>query len=83
MKTSTELALVAYVKALQEEGFTSIHVGSIIPCAHPKDREYRTETGQRWTQFVDLEGALDDIARYDRNSGWIFFHPAKTEAVTA
>jgi hypothetical protein len=83
MKTSTKLALVAYVKALQEEGFTSIHVGSIIPCAHPKDREYRVETGRYWTQFVNLEGALDDVATYDRNSGWIFFHPMKTEAVAA
>lgn len=83
MKTSTKLALVAYVKALQEEGFASIHVGSIIPCAHPKDREYRCENGEFWTQFVDLEGALDDVARYDRNSGWIFFHPVTTEAVAA
>lgn len=83
MKTSTKLALVAYVKALQEEGFASIHVGSIIPCAHPKAREYHVETGKRWSQFVDLEGALDEVATYDRNSGWIFFHPVKTEAVAA
>lgn len=83
MKSSTKLALVAYVKALQEEGFTSTHVGSIIPCAHPKDREYRMETGQRWTQFVDLECVLDEVTRYDQNSGWIFMHPANTEVVTA
>ena len=77
MKTSTNLVLVTYVKQLQAKGITSVHLGSIIQCVHPKERGYRTETGERRTQFVDLEGALDGVATYDRSTGWIFIPPVQ------
>ena len=77
MKNSTLVALLAYLEALKEEGFTHIHLGSIMPMnCQMSNLERRKKGLGNWTQFPDIVGNLPEGVFYDRNSGWVYFDEA-------
>ena len=57
-------AILIYLSSLRELGFTSMHVGDIIPRRHPRSNE--------WSQFPYIsEDKLEKYnIKYDRMSGW-------------
>lgn len=74
MKNATLVALLAYLEALKDEGYKTVHMGSVIPMQPPQPAFTRRAEGlERWTQFPDIEGNLPEGMFYDRLSGMIFF----------
>jgi len=82
MRNATLVAMLGYLQALKDEGFTHVHLGSIIPMNHPLRPLERRQAGlEPWTQFPDIGGNLPEGMWYDRSSGFVFFNEAQFLAI--
>ncbi len=73
MKNATLVALLAYLEALKGEGYTHVHLSSVIPMG-PQTPLKRRQLGlEPWTQFPDIAGNMPEGMAYDRMSGMVYF----------